>query len=125
MKLETNLRRALGLGSAKSGLHHWIAQRITAVALIPLSLWFVGVFIKLLSAPFPVVVHCFSSPWTVTFSILLIVALFYHGYLGLHVIWKDYISHDLTRWILDLSTKFLSFFMALLAIVSLFKIFLQ
>ena len=125
MKFESNLRRALGLGSAKSGLRHWIAQRITAVALIPLGIWFVGVFITLLTAPFAVAHAWFSSPWTLSLAIFFVLVLFYHGYLGLQVIWEDYISHELTKWILIIATKFLSVFMALLAIVSLLKIFLS
>ena len=125
MKFESNLRQALGLGAARTGVHHWIAQRITAVALIPLGIWFVGAFITLLTAPFGIAHAWFSSPWTVSFSIFFVLALFYHGYLGLQVIWEDYISHELTRWILIVSTKLFSVLVALLAIVSILKIFLS
>src|SRR5437773_4334163 len=105
MKFETDLHQAQGLGSAKSGLHHWIAQRITAIALIPLGIWFVAAFLILLTAPFEEAHKWLSSPWTVTLAILSILTFFYHGYLGLQVIWEDYVPHELLRWVLIIITK--------------------
>ncbi|HUX79250.1 MAG TPA: succinate dehydrogenase, hydrophobic membrane anchor protein [Alphaproteobacteria bacterium] len=125
MKFETNLRRAIGLGSAKSGVHHWIAQRITAIALVPLGIWFVGAFIVLLTSPYEVAQAWLSSSWTATLSIFFVLVLFYHGYLGLQVILEDYISHELTKWSLIVATKLISALLALLAIVSIIKIFLS
>jgi succinate dehydrogenase / fumarate reductase, membrane anchor subunit len=124
MKFETNLRRAQGLGSAKSGVGHWIAQRITAVALIPLGIWFVGAFIVLSTAPFEVAYTWLSSPWTVTLAIFFILVLFYHGYLGIQVILEDYIPHEFIKWISIIAIKLFSILMALLAIVSIIRIFL-
>lgn len=125
MKFESNLRRAQGLGSAKSGLHHWMAQRITAIALIPLGIWFVGGFIVLSTAPFEVAYSWLSSPWTVTLAIFFMLVLFYHGYLGIQVILEDYIPHEFTKWAFIITTKLFSVLMALLAIVSILKIFLS
>lgn len=125
MKFETELRQAQGLGSAKSGLRHWITQRITAVILIPLSIWFVGLFIILLSAPFDIAYHQFSSPWSVTLSIFFIIVLFFHGALGMQVVYEDYVRHELTKWILVVVTNFFSILMALLSIISILKIFLS
>ena len=125
MRFETNLRRALGLGSAKSGVRPWIIQRFTAIALIPLSLWFVGIFILHLKAPFDISYRQFSSLWTITISVFFVMVMFYHGYLGIKVILEDYIPHELTKWLLIILTKFFSLFMALLAIVSLLRIFLK
>jgi len=125
MKFETDLHRAQGLGSAKSGLRHWMVQRITAVALIPLGIWFVAAFIFLVTAPFEVASNWLSSIWAVTLAISFIMTMFYHGYLGMQVILEDYISHEFTRWILIILTKFLSAVMALVAIVSILKIFLS
>jgi len=125
MKFETDLHRAQGLGSAKSGLRHWMIQRITAVALIPLGIWFVAAFILLISAPYDESIKWLSSIWTVTLAISFIMTMFYHGYLGMQVIWEDYISHELTKWIVIILTKFLSVIIALLAIVAILKIFLS
>jgi succinate dehydrogenase / fumarate reductase membrane anchor subunit len=125
MKYETPFHKARGLGSAKSGLRHWMGQRVSAIALIPLSIWFVGAFILLLTAPFDQAQQWLSSPWVVTLSILLTLVMFYHGYLGMQVILEDYVPHTSTRWILILAIKFLSALMPLLTIVSILKIFLS
>lgn len=121
MKTERNK----SLGSAKSGVHHWIVQRVTALALIPLGVWFMGAFILLFSAPYEVAYDWLSSPWIVTLSILFIFTLFYHGYLGLQGIFEDYVSHQGLKWGLIVITKMLSIFMALLAIISILRIFLD
>lgn len=113
------------LGSAKSGVHHWIVQRVTALALIPLGVWFMGAFTLLFSAPYEVAYGWLSSPWIVTLSILFIFTLFYHGYLGLQVIFEDYVSHEGLKWGLIFTTKMLSILMALFAIVSILRIFLD
>lgn len=125
MKLATDLHLARGLGSAKSGLHHWIAQRITAVALIPLGLWFVYTFIILATAPYDEAYLWLVSPWTATVSILFIIFMFYHGYLGMRVIVEDYIPHTFLRWTLIIITKLFSIIMAVLATVSILRIFLS
>lgn len=125
MKFETDLHSACGLGSAKSGLHHWIIQRITAIALIPLSLWFVYAFIVLVTGSYEQALGWLSSPWTVTFAILFIVLMFYHGYLGLQVIIEDYVYQPSYKWALLISVKFMSVLMAVLASLSILKIFLS
>lgn len=125
MKFETKLHQAEGLGSAKSGLYHWIAQRITAIALIPLGIWFLSAFTILLTAPFEEAHSWLSSPWNVTLALFFILTAFYHGYLGMQVIWEDYVHHELLKWILILSTKLFTVFMALLAMVSILKVFLS
>lgn len=124
MKFATDLHSARGLGSAKHGLHHWIAQRITALALIPLGLWFAYAFIVLVTAPYEQAHMWLSSLWTVTLSVLFIIFMFYHGYLGMRVIWEDYVPQTSIRWALIIGTKIFSFLMALLAILSILKIFL-
>jgi succinate dehydrogenase / fumarate reductase membrane anchor subunit len=125
MKYETPLHEAQGLGSAKTGVQHWIAQRVSAMALIPLSIWFVVFFTIFLTAPFEEAEQWLSSPWSVAFAILLTLCLFYHGYLGMRVIWEDYIPHESTRWSLIIATKLLSALMAMVAIVSILQIFLS
>lgn len=125
MKYETSLHEALGLGSAKTGVQHWIAQRVSAIALIPLGVWFVTFFAIFLTAPFEDTEQWLSSPWSAAFAILLTLCLFYHGYLGMRVIWEDYIPHESTRWSLIIATKLLSALMAIVAIVCILQIFLS
>jgi succinate dehydrogenase / fumarate reductase membrane anchor subunit len=125
MKYATELHKARGLGSAKSGLHHWIAQRVTAVALLPLGLWFVYTFILLVTAPYDRAQQWLSSPWTATLSILFIFLIFYHGTLGMRVIWEDYVPQTFLKWALLIGTQILSTLMAGLAILSILKVFLS
>jgi succinate dehydrogenase / fumarate reductase membrane anchor subunit len=124
MKFETVTHAARGLGTAKDGVHHWIAQRFTALALIPLGLWFVVVFMGLLTASYEEAREWLSSPWVVSFAIAFIFFIFYHGYLGICVIVEDYITHLLTKWLILILTKIFSLLMVVLGIVSLLKIFL-
>lgn len=125
MNFKSLLSRARGLGSSKTGLHHWILQRVTAFALIPLSIWFVGLFVILVTAPYSIVYQQFKGIGSVGITLSFIVLIFYHGALGMQVIWEDYVSHTLTKWILIVLTKLASGLMAILSILSLFKIFLS
>lgn len=125
MKFATDLHFARGLGSAKSGLHHWIMQRITAIALIPFSIWFAYVFIVLVSAPYEYAHKWLASPWTATGSIFLIFLIFYHGSLGMQTIVEDYISQTMVKWVLIIGINLLSAIMAVLATVSILKVFLS
>jgi len=85
------LARVRGLGSAKEGTHHWIAQRMTAVALIPLTLWFVASLICLIGAPLEEVKAWLASPFNAVLMSLTLIAGFHHAQLGLQVVIEDYI----------------------------------
>ncbi len=124
MNFKSSLKKAIGLGSAKSGLHHWLMQRITAIALVPLSLWFVGLFIILITAPYQISYTFFSSTLNVALAILFIGATFYHGALGMQVIWEDYVHNARARWILIILTNFTSILLAILAILSILKMYI-
>lgn len=125
MKFATPLHVALGLGSSKSGLHHWMAQRISAIALIPLGLWFVYSFISLITAPYEIAKQWISSSWVATLSILFVGLIFYHGALGLRVIWEDYVSQTYLKWALVIGTQMVSVLMAVLTILSIISVFLS
>jgi succinate dehydrogenase / fumarate reductase membrane anchor subunit len=91
MSVRSPLGRVLGLGSAKDGTSHWWAQRVTAVALIPLTLWF---FFSLLTLPgleYETVRTWLSVPISGFLAVLLVVVLAYHSYLGTMVIVEDYV----------------------------------
>lgn len=91
----TQLGRARGLGSAKEGLAHWVALRLTAVALVPLSLWFVVSLISLTGAGHEAVKAWLANPIVAVLMVLLIGAAIHHGQLGLHGIIEDYVH---TKW---------------------------
>jgi succinate dehydrogenase / fumarate reductase membrane anchor subunit len=120
--LRSPLSRARGLGSARTGSHHWWAQRLTAIALAPLTLWFIFAVIHLSGATHQAVIEWLSAPLTLGLMIALIAATFHHLQLGLQVVIEDYVHDDRIRLASVLSIKALSVIMALVCIVSVLKI---
>ncbi|MGH8147398.1 MAG: succinate dehydrogenase, hydrophobic membrane anchor protein [Rhodanobacteraceae bacterium] len=94
--LRTPLKVARGLGSSKTGVHHWWLQRVTAIALIPLSIWFLFLVGGLMGAGYPMALAAIAQPVHAIFLMVLGVCLFWHGALGLQVIIEDYVH---TRWL--------------------------
>jgi succinate dehydrogenase / fumarate reductase membrane anchor subunit len=93
-RLRSPLGRALGLGSAKEGVEHWWMQRVSAVALVPLTLWFVAALIAHLGADYTAAVAWLRSPLSAIAMILLVVAVFVHMGLGVQVVIEDYVHHE-------------------------------
>lgn len=95
------LKKALGLGSAKDGTQHWIWQRMTAVALIPLSIWFVcSLLSHALYADAENLSVWLGHPFNALLLGLAIAALFYHAKLGLQVVIEDYVHCKCMRTVL-------------------------
>ncbi len=88
------LARALGLGSAKSGVRDWWVERVTAVALVPLCLWFVASIVAHSGSDYAAFVAWIRSPLATSCMVLLLVALFHHSALGLQVVIEDYVHSD-------------------------------
>jgi succinate dehydrogenase / fumarate reductase, membrane anchor subunit len=91
MSLRSPLGQVLGMGAAKQGVHHWWVQRLTSVALVPLSIWFL---VSLLSLPS--LDHWVVSAWMAQTPSALLLILFvltaaWHSQLGLQVIVEDYV----------------------------------
>lgn len=120
--LRNELGRVRGLGSAKEGVSHWWRQRLTAIALIPLSLWFVATLVFMTGADHAAVVHWLGSPVGLGVMILFIGALFYHAVLGIQVVIEDYIHAHGPRMVLIVLTQFAGFALAVAAIISLLVI---
>ena len=95
--IRSPLGRARGLGSAHSGSHHWWAQRMTALALIPLMTWLVVSVALLAAQPYDIVRAWMSAPVTAVLLLLSVGNMFYHAWLGLQVIIEDYISKKTGR----------------------------
>ncbi len=93
MSLKTPLGRVLGLGSAKDGTGHWWAQRLSAVALVPLSLWFAAALVALPDFSHPTLTAFLAGPLNGALMILLVGVLLYHSKLGVQVVVEDYV-HD-------------------------------
>lgn len=91
MSLQSPLGRVLGKGSAKTGAGHWWAQRLTAVAMVPLGLWFVLALLGLQHGNYQMVAAWVAEPANSILLILLVLTLVYHSCLGLQVVIEDYV----------------------------------
>lgn len=120
--LRSQLGQVRGLGAAKSGLHHWWAQRVTAIALLPLSLYFVLSVLMLAGAPRAEMVSFMAQPWNAVLYLCLIAALFYHLSLGLQTVIEDYVHNDAIRMASLLVVKGLIVLCALASAVSVLKL---
>ncbi|MGF1629240.1 MAG: succinate dehydrogenase, hydrophobic membrane anchor protein [Kiloniellaceae bacterium] len=118
MSLRSPLARVRGLGSAKDGTAHWWAQRLTALALIPLTVWFCISVIAMSGADYATVASWAGSPLVGGLLILLIGATFYHGALGLQVVVEDYLHHEMAKLVLLLAIKAAALVLALTGILS-------
>ena len=118
----TELGRVRGLGAAKEGVHHWWMQRVSAIALVPLTLWFVIALVAHTGADYATARAWLGSPVTFGLMVLLVGATFYHAQLGLQVVIEDYIHREGWKIALILLTKLASLVLALAAIVALLVI---
>jgi succinate dehydrogenase / fumarate reductase membrane anchor subunit len=89
--MRSPLARAIGLGSAKEGVRDWWAERVSAVALIPLTVWFTAMIIAHSGSDYVTFIGWIRSPFTATLMMLLLIALFHHTALGLQVVIEDYV----------------------------------
>ncbi len=116
MSLRTPLGKVLGRGSAGDGTSHWWVQRVTAIALIPLTLWFV---VSLLGKPlhdYAAMVEWLGRPWVAVLTILLAIALAWHSWLGVQVVVEDYVHGKGAKTFLLLLSTFLHFATAVAAV---------
>jgi succinate dehydrogenase / fumarate reductase membrane anchor subunit len=97
-RMRSPLGRAIGLGSAKEGVEHWWAQRVTAIALVPLTVWFVVEVVGLAGADRALFVDWVRHPLPALLLVLLLIATFYHGALGLQVVIEDYVGNETLRF---------------------------
>ncbi|MPV85941.1 succinate dehydrogenase, hydrophobic membrane anchor protein [Ostreibacterium oceani] len=126
MKFRTPLKKAKGQGAAGSGTAHFIHQRFTAVALIPLTFLFVCFLMSLLAAErFSEVADKLSNPFWTTTLLLFLCAAFYHGMLGVQIIIEDYISSKKAKLALLIALRLAVAFFALLGILSVLFIALS
>lgn len=120
--LRSPLGRARGLGSAKDGTHHWWIQRVTAIALIPLTLWLVASIIALSGSGHGAFILWFGQPINATVMVLFLGVSFHHAQLGMQVVIEDYVSHHGWRVTLNILVKFACYGLATLSIVSILTI---
>ncbi len=121
MDRRTPLARARGLGSAKDGVGHWWIQRLTAIALIPLVVWFAISLVMLSGADYASVRAWIGSPVVMVLLILTIGIGLHHGQLGLQVVFEDY-TNGAWRVFWIVLIKFLAVLFGLAAIVAILRI---
>ena len=120
--LRTPLARARGLGSARVGVHHWWAQRLTAIALIPLVVWFAISLVMMSGADYGAVRAWIGSPVVMVLLILTIAIGLHHGQLGLQVVIEDYVHGDGFKLALIVAVRFIAVLFGLAAIVAVLRI---
>jgi succinate dehydrogenase / fumarate reductase membrane anchor subunit len=118
------MKTARGLGSAKSGVHHWLAQRVSAVALAPLSVWFVWHATWLFSADSTMVIAFVAEPLNAMLMAVFAVTLLYHSYLGLQVIVEDYVHAEFTKLATLIVFQFIHVLLAVAAVYAVLKVVL-
>jgi succinate dehydrogenase / fumarate reductase membrane anchor subunit len=121
-QMRSPLGRAIGLGSAKEGVEHWWMQRLTAIALVPLTLWFVIAVIQLAGAERDVLINWLRHPLPAVLLILLLFATFYHVALGLQVVIEDYVHHEGAKFTLSITMRLLCILLGGLGIFAVLKL---
>ena len=120
--LQAPLGAVRGLGSAKEGVGHWWHQRLTAIALAPLSILFVWLVLYLLHADYDVVRATIAKPYVAVLLMCFMVSLFYHGQLGLQTIIEDYIHHRALELTLLSVVKFSALLFSVASVLALARI---
>ena len=118
----SQLGRVRGVGAAKSGVHHWYAERVTAMALVPLTLWFVFSMVRMVGAHQEDVVVWAARPWNSALLLALIVMTFHHMQLGIQVVLEDYVN---AKWAMNIGillTKAVCGLMGLMAALAVLKL---
>jgi succinate dehydrogenase / fumarate reductase membrane anchor subunit len=122
MSLRTPIGRVLGLGSAKEGGGHWWSQRVTSVALVVLTLWFVSALLRMGDLSHPAVTQWMSEPVNAVLLALLIGTTVYHSQLGVQVVVEDYVAHHGFKVVVLLLLNFLHIAAAALGVFCVLRI---
>ena len=122
MRLVSPLNRVLGLGSAKSGVEHWWAQRLTAAALIPLGLWFAGALAGPDELTYAAVVALIQAPFNSVMLILALFALSYHSHLGVQMVIEDYVHTPAVKVFSLVASSFAHIAVAVAGIFAVLKV---
>ena len=122
MSLRTPLGRVRGLGSAKDGTQHWWMQRVTAVALVPLTLWLVFFLLNTVAADHAAAAAAIARPVNTVLLLLFLLALFYHLLLGLQVVIEDYVRAEWLKTSALMVMKFAVIVLAAATVLAVLRI---
>lgn len=124
-EFRTPLKIAVGLGSAKYGVRHFVRQRVTAIALLVLGVWFVWLTLRMLHLDYVAAHALIAQPFNALLMIAFVIAVFWHAQLGLQVVIEDYVHTQGTQFALQVAVKFLSFLGAAASVLAVLRIALQ
>ncbi len=122
MSLSSPLRQVLGMGPAHSGVHHWWVQRLTSIALVPLSVWFVVSLVCLPGLDHRTVTAWLGQSWTALLMVLFVLVAAWHSNLGLQVIIEDYVHGAGSRTLLLVLVRFLNALVAAAGVFAVLKV---
>jgi succinate dehydrogenase / fumarate reductase membrane anchor subunit len=121
--LRTPLSRVRAFGSAREGTGHFMAQRLSAIALVPLIFWFVAnIIFFIVHANHAELVAWIKDPWNTEFLILLFILLLYHAHAGLQEVVTDYIHNEIFKAIMMVSMKFFVIAIAVGCVLAVLRI---
>jgi succinate dehydrogenase / fumarate reductase membrane anchor subunit len=121
-QFRTPMKIANGLGSARSGAHHFMVQRITAVALAALGLWIVWIALDVLHMDYASARALIARPWNAVLTITFVIAAFWHAQLGLKVVVEDYVHAKGLELTLQIAIKFACFLGAAVSVLAVIRI---
>ncbi len=122
MSLRSPLGRVLGTGSAKEGVQHWWAQRLTSIALVPLSIWFAVSLLSLPSFDHAIVAAWMSQSWTAVLLVLFVLVGAWHSQLGVRVVVDDYVHATGLRTLILVVVTFAHALVAAAGVFAILKV---
>jgi succinate dehydrogenase membrane anchor subunit len=120
--MKSPLNQVLGLGTAREGASHWWHQRITAVALVVLGLWFAISLLGLDVGSYAALVAWISNPLTAVLLSLTVACLTYHSWLGIQVVVEDYVGGKSAKVVVLLLSLFAHAFLLAACLFAILKI---
>ena len=124
MKLRAPLATARGLGSAKEGTHHFWNQRLTAIVLVPMTLWIMVSLVRMTNVDYATVTQWIAAPLNAVLLLIFLLALFYHALLGVQVVIEDYIHSEWQKVACLILVKFTILLTGLTSVLAVIKVFL-
>lgn len=121
-RYRTPLKDVRGLGTAKAGTEHFVLQRLTATALVFLTIWFLVFVLGLIGSDYAGASAAVAKPWNAILLVGFLVAMFWHAQLGLQVVLEDYIHNSLLALALQVTVKFVAVVGAIAGVFAVVRI---
>ena len=122
MSLRSPLGRVLGLGSAKDGSHHWWMQRVSSVALVLLSVWFLISLLTRGALDYVSVIEWMNHPVNATLLVLLVITVAYHSALGVQVVLEDYVSNKGAKLVSLIANQFVHLTLGAIGVFAILRV---